>query len=162
MEREKGPVDGGAGREILRGKENQQAEKVEKGPSISGACCRRSGCVRTGLVLFLVSRCSTATSGCWGLDQQCEHLQRVWVPGSYCEEINDSGFFFPPPPLQRKERIGTPSSARAPDGVLPSKNQEIISTKGLDVKEGARDQDTADADAELSMAAPMKASQRPR
>ncbi|XP_010135248.1 PREDICTED: kinesin-like protein KIF9, partial [Buceros rhinoceros silvestris] len=61
----------------------------------------------------------------------------------------------------RKERIGSPSSARAPDGVLPSRSQEIISTKGLDVKEGARDQDAADADAELSTAAPVKASQRP-
>lgn len=95
-------MDRGANREILRGRENQQAEKAEKGPSIYGACCRRSECVRTGLVLFLVSRCSTAMSGCWGLDEQQEHLQRVWVPGSCCEEMNDSGFFPSPTPTGRK------------------------------------------------------------
>ncbi|NWR54827.1 KIF9 protein, partial [Bucorvus abyssinicus] len=61
----------------------------------------------------------------------------------------------------RKEGIGSSPSAQDPDGVLRSRSQEIISTKGLDVRGGARNQDTADADAELSTAAPVTASQQP-
>ncbi|KAF1507380.1 Kinesin-like protein KIF9, partial [Megadyptes antipodes antipodes] len=61
--------------------------------------------------------------------------------------------------LPKKE--GIRSSRRDLDVFLPSKSQVIISTKDLDVKEGARNQDTANIDAELSKAAPVEDSQRP-
>ncbi|XP_009470742.1 PREDICTED: kinesin-like protein KIF9 [Nipponia nippon] len=60
-----------------------------------------------------------------------------------------------------KEEIGSPLSGKDLDGFLPSKSQVIISTKDLDVKEGARNQDTANIDAELSKPAPVEDSQRP-
>ncbi|NXW09310.1 KIF9 protein, partial [Fregetta grallaria] len=61
----------------------------------------------------------------------------------------------------KKEEIGSFLSGRDLDGFLPSKSQVIISTKDLDVKEGARNQDTANIDAELSKPAPVEDSQRP-
>ncbi|KAM6101621.1 kinesin-like protein KIF9 isoform 2-T2 [Theristicus caerulescens] len=61
----------------------------------------------------------------------------------------------------KKEGIGSPLSGKDLDGFLPSKSQVIISTKDLDVKEGARNQDTANIDAELSKPAPVEDSQRP-
>ncbi|NXS44829.1 KIF9 protein, partial [Balaeniceps rex] len=61
----------------------------------------------------------------------------------------------------KKEGIGSSLSGRDLDGFLPSKSQVIISTKDLDVKEGARNQDTANIDAELSKPAPVEDSQRP-
>ncbi|XP_009570991.1 PREDICTED: kinesin-like protein KIF9, partial [Fulmarus glacialis] len=61
----------------------------------------------------------------------------------------------------KKEGIGTSLSGRDLGGILPSKSQVIISTKDLDVKEGARNQDTAHIDAELSKPAPVEDSQRP-
>ncbi|NXU32450.1 KIF9 protein, partial [Thalassarche chlororhynchos] len=61
----------------------------------------------------------------------------------------------------KKEGIGSSLSGRDLDGFLPSKSQVIISTKDLDVKEGARNQDTANIDAEVSKPAPMEDSQRP-
>ncbi|NXN65521.1 KIF9 protein, partial [Himantopus himantopus] len=61
----------------------------------------------------------------------------------------------------KKEGIGSSLSGRDLDGVLPSKSQVIISTKDLDVKEGARNQDTANIDVELSKPTPMEDSQRP-
>ncbi|KGL96230.1 Kinesin-like KIF9 [Charadrius vociferus] len=61
----------------------------------------------------------------------------------------------------KKEGIGNSLSGRELDGVLPSKSQVIISTKDLDVKEGARNQDTANIDAELSKPTPVEDSQRP-
>ncbi|KAM6410497.1 kinesin-like protein KIF9 [Pluvialis apricaria] len=61
----------------------------------------------------------------------------------------------------KKEGTGSSLSGRDLDGVLPSKSQIVISTKDLDVKEGARNQDTANIDAELSKPAPVEDSQRP-
>ncbi|NXL53195.1 KIF9 protein, partial [Podilymbus podiceps] len=61
----------------------------------------------------------------------------------------------------KKEGIGSSLSGRDLDDVLPSKSQVIISTKDLDVKEGVRDQDTANTDAEDSEPAPVEDSQRP-
>ncbi|NXX62024.1 KIF9 protein, partial [Scopus umbretta] len=61
----------------------------------------------------------------------------------------------------KKEGIRSSSSGRDLDSFLPSKSQVIISTKDLDVKEGARNQDTANVDAELSKSAPVEDSQRP-
>ncbi|XP_009807955.2 kinesin-like protein KIF9 [Gavia stellata] len=61
----------------------------------------------------------------------------------------------------KKEGIGSSLSGRDLDVFLPSKSQVIISTKDLDVKEGARNQDTANIDAELSKPAPVEDSQRP-
>ncbi|XP_009985774.1 PREDICTED: kinesin-like protein KIF9, partial [Tauraco erythrolophus] len=54
-----------------------------------------------------------------------------------------------------KEGIGSAFSGRDLDGFSPSKSQD------LDVKEGARNQDTANADAEFSKPAPVEDSQRP-
>ncbi|KAM6142222.1 kinesin-like protein KIF9 [Phoenicopterus ruber ruber] len=62
----------------------------------------------------------------------------------------------------RKEGIRSSLSRRDLDSLLPSKSQVIISTKDLDMKEGARNQDTANTDAELSKPAPVEDSQRPR
>ncbi|KAK1211530.1 KIF9 protein, partial [Pygoscelis papua] len=59
------------------------------------------------------------------------------------------------------KKEGIRSSRRDLDVFLPSKSQVIISTKDLDVKEGARNQDTANIDAELSKPAPVEDSQRP-
>ncbi|NXO48243.1 KIF9 protein, partial [Aramus guarauna] len=61
----------------------------------------------------------------------------------------------------KKERIGSSLSRRDLDGFLPSKSQVIIPTKDLDMKEGARNQDTADIDAEVSKPAPVEDSQQP-
>ncbi|NWI31217.1 KIF9 protein, partial [Sula dactylatra] len=61
----------------------------------------------------------------------------------------------------KKEGIGSSHSERDLDGFLPSKSQVITATKDLDVKEGARNQDTANIDAELSKPAPVEDSQRP-
>ncbi|NWQ97807.1 KIF9 protein, partial [Burhinus bistriatus] len=61
----------------------------------------------------------------------------------------------------KKEGIGTSLSGRELDSFLPSKSQVVISTKDLDAKEGARNQDTANTDAELSKPAPVEDSQRP-
>ncbi|NXC74562.1 KIF9 protein, partial [Anhinga anhinga] len=59
----------------------------------------------------------------------------------------------------KKEGIGSSHSGRDLDVFLPSKSQVITSTKDLDVKEGARSQDAANA--ELSKPAPVEDSQRP-
>uniref|UniRef100_A0A8C0E7S1 Kinesin-like protein n=1 Tax=Bubo bubo TaxID=30461 RepID=A0A8C0E7S1_BUBBB len=64
------------------------------------------------------------------------------------------------PPV-RKEGIWTSLSGRDLGGFLPSKSQVINSTKDLDVREGARNQDTANIDTELSKPAPVEDSQRP-
>ncbi|NXK14393.1 KIF9 protein, partial [Herpetotheres cachinnans] len=61
----------------------------------------------------------------------------------------------------KKEGIGSSLSGRDQDGFLPSKSQVVISAKGLDVKEGARNQDTANIDAELSKPPPVEDSQQP-
>ncbi|XP_072710999.1 kinesin-like protein KIF9 [Ciconia boyciana] len=61
----------------------------------------------------------------------------------------------------KKEGIRSSLSGRDLDGFLPSKSQLIIPTKDLDVKEGARNQDTANIDAELSKPALVEDSQRP-
>ncbi|KAM9287874.1 kinesin-like protein KIF9 [Cariama cristata] len=61
----------------------------------------------------------------------------------------------------KKEGIGSCLSGRDLDGFLPSKSQVIISTKDLDVKEGARNQDTANTEAELSKPCPVEDSQQP-
>ncbi|NXK20686.1 KIF9 protein, partial [Arenaria interpres] len=61
----------------------------------------------------------------------------------------------------KKEGIGNSLSVRDPVGILPSKSQGTVSTKDLDVKEGARNQDTASIDAELSQPAPVEVSQQP-
>ncbi|NXJ97924.1 KIF9 protein, partial [Corythaixoides concolor] len=61
----------------------------------------------------------------------------------------------------RKEGIGSFFSGRDLDGFSLSKSQGIIATEDLDVKEGARNQDTANMDAELSKPAPVQDSQRP-
>ncbi|NXT92489.1 KIF9 protein, partial [Anhinga rufa] len=59
----------------------------------------------------------------------------------------------------KKEGIGSSHSGRDLNGFLLSKSQVITSTKDLDVKEGARNQDAANA--ELSKPAPVEDSQRP-
>ncbi|NXH66001.1 KIF9 protein, partial [Hydrobates tethys] len=59
----------------------------------------------------------------------------------------------------KKEGIGSSLSGRDLNSFLPSKSQ--VSTKDLDMKEGARNQDTANIDAELSKPAPVEDSQRP-
>ncbi|KFQ02262.1 Kinesin-like KIF9 [Leptosomus discolor] len=61
----------------------------------------------------------------------------------------------------KKEGTGSSLSGRDLDGFLPSKSQVITSTKDLDVKEGAKNQDTANSDAELPKPAPVEDSQRP-
>ncbi|XP_009477558.2 kinesin-like protein KIF9 [Pelecanus crispus] len=61
----------------------------------------------------------------------------------------------------KKEGIRTSPSGRDLDFFLPSKSQVMLSTKDLDVKEGARNQVTANIDAELSKPAPVEDSQRP-
>uniref|UniRef100_A0A8C8E906 Kinesin family member 9 n=1 Tax=Otus sunia TaxID=257818 RepID=A0A8C8E906_9STRI len=61
----------------------------------------------------------------------------------------------------KKEGIWTSPSGRDLVGFLPSKSQVINSTKDLDVREGARNQDTANIDTELSKPAPVEDSQRP-
>ncbi|XP_074013165.1 kinesin-like protein KIF9 isoform X2 [Numenius arquata] len=61
----------------------------------------------------------------------------------------------------KKEEIGNSLSVRDLVGILPSKSQGMVSTKDLDVKERARNQDTASIDAELSKPAPVEDSQRP-
>lgn len=61
----------------------------------------------------------------------------------------------------KKEGIGRSLSGRDLNGILPPKSQVIISTKDLDVKEGARNQDTANIGAELSKPAPVEDSQQP-
>ncbi|KFP13170.1 Kinesin-like KIF9, partial [Egretta garzetta] len=76
---------------------------------------------------------------------------------SYYEEITLVPLF---PPV-RKEGMRSSFSGRDLGGFLPSKTQIITSTKDLDVKEGARNQDTANIDAELSKPAPVEDSQRP-
>ncbi|XP_009282674.1 PREDICTED: kinesin-like protein KIF9 [Aptenodytes forsteri] len=62
---------------------------------------------------------------------------------------------------EQPKKEGIRSSRRDLDVFLPSKSQVIISTKDLDVKEGARNQDTANIDAELSKPAPVEDPQRP-
>ncbi|XP_074726484.1 kinesin-like protein KIF9 isoform X3 [Strix uralensis] len=61
----------------------------------------------------------------------------------------------------KKEGIWTSLSGRDVGDFLPSKSQVINSTKDLDVREGARNQDTANIDTELSKPAPVEDSQRP-
>ncbi|NWW53269.1 KIF9 protein, partial [Pedionomus torquatus] len=61
----------------------------------------------------------------------------------------------------KKEGIRNSLSVRDLVGILPSKSQGTLSTKDLDVKEGARNQDTASIDAEVSKPAPVEDSQRP-
>ncbi|XP_014810963.1 PREDICTED: kinesin-like protein KIF9 [Calidris pugnax] len=61
----------------------------------------------------------------------------------------------------KKEGIGNSLSVRDLVGILPSKSQGRVSTKDLDVKEGARNQDTASVEAELSQPAPVEVPQRP-
>ncbi|XP_025945558.1 kinesin-like protein KIF9 isoform X9 [Apteryx rowi] len=60
-----------------------------------------------------------------------------------------------------KEGIGTSLSGKELDALLQSKSQVMNSTKDLDVKEGARNQDAANIDAQPSQAAPMRDSQKP-
>ncbi|XP_010071892.1 PREDICTED: kinesin-like protein KIF9, partial [Pterocles gutturalis] len=61
----------------------------------------------------------------------------------------------------RKEEIDNFISGKDLDELLPSQGQTIISTKDLDVKEGAGNEDTANIDAELSNSASEDDSQRP-
>ncbi|XP_055662854.1 kinesin-like protein KIF9 isoform X4 [Falco peregrinus] len=61
----------------------------------------------------------------------------------------------------KKEGAGSCLSGRDQDIYLPSKSQVVISAEDLDVKEGARNQDTANVDAELSKPPPMEDSQQP-
>ncbi|NXE28867.1 KIF9 protein, partial [Ardeotis kori] len=61
----------------------------------------------------------------------------------------------------KKEGMESSLSGRDLDGSLPPKSQEMISTKDVDVKEAASNQDTANTDAELSQPAPEEDSQRP-
>ncbi|XP_010117886.1 PREDICTED: kinesin-like protein KIF9, partial [Chlamydotis macqueenii] len=61
----------------------------------------------------------------------------------------------------RKEGIESSLSGRDLDGFLPPKSQVMISTKDVDVKEAASNQDTANTDTELSQPAPEEDSQRP-
>ncbi|XP_042658188.1 kinesin-like protein KIF9 isoform X4 [Tyto alba] len=61
----------------------------------------------------------------------------------------------------KKEGIGRSVSGRDLGFFLPSKSQVINSTRHLDVKDGARNQDTANIDGELSKPAPVVDSQQP-
>ncbi|XP_068790123.1 kinesin-like protein KIF9 isoform X1 [Struthio camelus] len=61
----------------------------------------------------------------------------------------------------RKEGIGTSLSGKDLDALLQSKNQVITSTKDVDVKEGARNQDAANIDTQHSKPAPMRDSPQP-
>ncbi|KAM6086926.1 kinesin-like protein KIF9 [Chlamydotis macqueenii] len=61
----------------------------------------------------------------------------------------------------KKEGIESSLSGRDLDGFLPPKSQVMISTKDVDVKEAASNQDTANTDTELSQPAPEEDSQRP-
>ncbi|NXJ66913.1 KIF9 protein, partial [Rostratula benghalensis] len=61
----------------------------------------------------------------------------------------------------KKEGIRNSLSLRVPVGVVPSKSQGTVSTKDLDVKEGAKNQDTGNINAELSKPAPVEDSQQP-
>nr|XP_013804021.1 PREDICTED: kinesin-like protein KIF9 [Apteryx mantelli mantelli] len=61
-----------------------------------------------------------------------------------------------------KEGIGTSLSGKELDALLQSKSQVMNSTKDLDAKEGARNQDAANVDAQPSQAAPVRDSQKPR
>ncbi|NWX16162.1 KIF9 protein, partial [Aegotheles bennettii] len=62
---------------------------------------------------------------------------------------------------EQPKNEGTRSSlfGRDPAGLSPSEDQVRLPTKDLDVKEGARDEDTANGDAELSEPPPMEDSQ---
>ncbi|XP_067148170.1 kinesin-like protein KIF9 isoform X2 [Apteryx mantelli] len=60
-----------------------------------------------------------------------------------------------------KEGIGTSLSGKELDALLQSKSQVMNSTKDLDAKEGARNQDAANVDAQPSQAAPVRDSQKP-
>lgn len=82
-----------------------------------------------------------------------------WFQFPILKKLINLVHLFPP---VRKEGIGSSLSGRELDGVLPSKSQVIISTKDLDVKEGTRNQDTANIDAEVSKPTPVEDSQRPR
>ncbi|NWX01424.1 KIF9 protein, partial [Caloenas nicobarica] len=62
----------------------------------------------------------------------------------------------------KKERIRNSPLGRDVDGSSRSKSRARISTKDLNVKQGARNQDTANIGAELSKAAPAEDFQRPR
>ncbi|XP_065483444.1 kinesin-like protein KIF9 [Caloenas nicobarica] len=62
----------------------------------------------------------------------------------------------------KKERIRNSPLGRDVDGSSGSKSRARISTKDLNVKQGARNQDTANIGAELSKAAPAEDFQRPR
>ncbi|XP_061852909.1 kinesin-like protein KIF9 isoform X3 [Colius striatus] len=61
----------------------------------------------------------------------------------------------------KKEGIGSCLSEADLDVFSSSKSQVIISTKDLNVKEGARNQDPANSDAELPQASPVEDSQQP-
>ncbi|NXN11695.1 KIF9 protein, partial [Indicator maculatus] len=61
----------------------------------------------------------------------------------------------------KKEGTRSSSSAKDLDGFSPTKGQVVISTKDLDEKEGAKDQDAADTGAELPKAASGDDLQRP-
>ncbi|NXE56035.1 KIF9 protein, partial [Casuarius casuarius] len=61
----------------------------------------------------------------------------------------------------RKEGIGTSPPGKELDALLQSKSQIITSTKDLDVKEGARNQDAANIDTQPSKPAPVRDSQQP-
>ncbi|KAM6283120.1 kinesin-like protein KIF9 [Porphyrio hochstetteri] len=63
--------------------------------------------------------------------------------------------------LPRKEGIGSSPSGKDLDGFVPSKSQVRIPTEDLDVKEGPRNQDTENIDAEQSKPAPVEDSQQP-
>ncbi|XP_071661545.1 kinesin-like protein KIF9 isoform X3 [Patagioenas fasciata] len=62
----------------------------------------------------------------------------------------------------KKERTRNSVAGRDVDGSSRSKNRARISTKDLDVKQGARNQDRANMGAELSKPAPPEDFQRPR
>ncbi|NWH63148.1 KIF9 protein, partial [Geococcyx californianus] len=66
------------------------------------------------------------------------------------------------PYLRGKEEIETSLSTIDADGLLPSKSQVIPSTKDLEVEKGTRDQDTANADEDVSKPLPVEDSHQPR
>uniref|UniRef100_A0A8C4UKI5 Kinesin-like protein n=1 Tax=Falco tinnunculus TaxID=100819 RepID=A0A8C4UKI5_FALTI len=81
-----------------------------------------------------------------------------WFQFTIMKKLIDLVHVFPP---VRKEGAGSCLSGRDQDIYLPSKSQVVISAEDLDVKEGARNQDTANVDAELSKPPPMEDSQQP-
>ncbi|KFV74016.1 Kinesin-like KIF9, partial [Dryobates pubescens] len=94
-----------------------------------------------------------------GLNQQSWHLQEDLVPVSSWEGMNDSASPFLTP--ARKEGVRSSPSGKGLDGISPTRGQVVTSTKDLDEKERAKDQDAAEIDAELLRAAAGEDLQRP-